>query len=287
MSPRFAKCLPAAVVPLALAAPSPAAAIPGLQLTQGDSLSNRDEPFKLASAKCPLGKLVVGGGAQVLDGDRKLVRLSGLWPYKPEDPTTGRASFSATAEAVNHTRAYDWSLRAYAVCATREALPGYFIARDTSPYSAKTFETAAAICPSGTFAYGAGATVHTSAGSWGSGKVWLQLNRTSGPLDISRAAARVLPGFGGRWELQSYAICAQWRDQLFADGTVAPGAEATDRCFIGFTHGVGGGGGLTDGGPVWLEKIQPHADLRGVDVALTGALHPSIGGMVAHQTCAF
>ena len=68
---------------------------------------------------------------------------------------------------------------------------------------------------------------------------------------------------------------------------MAPGAEASDRCFIGFTHGVGGGGGLTDGGPVWLEKIQPHADLRGVDVGLTGALHPSIGGMVAHQTCAF
>ena len=65
------------------------------------------------------------------------------------------------------------------------------------------------------------------------------------------------------------------------------GREVQRPCLFGFTHGIGGGGGLSDGGPVWLDKIKPHADLQGVDVSLTGALDPSIGGMVAHQTCAW
>ena len=37
---------------------------------------------------------------------------------------------------------------------------------------------------------------------------------------------------------------------------------------------------------MWLEKNAPHGDLQGADVALTGALAPFIGGMVAHETCA-
>ena len=42
-------------------------------------------------------------------------------------------------------------------------------------------------------------------------------------------------------------------------------SDASDRCLLGFTHGIGGGGGLTDGGAVWLKKVEPHADLMGVD----------------------
>jgi hypothetical protein len=277
-----------AVAALALViAPRPAPAIPGLERVQGDSLFNRDEPHKVAIAKCPPGKLVVGAGAEVLDGDRTLVRLIGVRPSRPQDPSTTGGSVTASAESANLTRAYDWSLRAYAVCATAEALGNYFIVSVTSPYSAKAFETASARCTNGRVVYGAGAQVSNTAGGSASGKVWLQLYRTSQPLDISRATGRAMPGFDGGWRLRSYAICAVWRDQLFADGTIAQGAEASDRCFTAFTHGIGGGGGLTDGGPVWLDKIRPHVDLRGVDVSLTGALDPSIGGMLAHQTCAF
>lgn len=52
-------------------------------------------------------------------------------------------------------------------------------------------------------------------------------------------------------------------------------------------HGLGGGGGLADGGPAWLCKIYPTGDPRQVQVELTGALYPSMAGMVANATCAF
>jgi hypothetical protein len=50
------------------------------------------------------------------------------------------------------------------------------------------------------------------------------------------------------------------------------------------THGSGGGEGLSDGGPLWLRTIAPHADLSGVDIAVNAPIAPSIGAMVAHQT---
>ena len=60
---------------------------------------------------------------------------------------------------------------------------------------------------------------------------------------------------------------------------------ATDRCADGYyTHGLGGGAGITDSGPVWLKSIRPHNDLRGVSVVMTGP--SSTAGVVAHQTCA-
>jgi hypothetical protein len=62
---------------------------------------------------------------------------------------------------------------------------------------------------------------------------------------------------------------------------------ATTTCPGGYrTHGIGGGGGITDSGPSWLNRLYPHADLRGVTTTMTGPLHPSIGAMVTHQICA-
>ena len=276
-----------AIAAALLAAPQPAAAIPGLERVQGDSLFNRGEPLKLAVAKCPPGKVVVGAGAEVLDGERTSVRLIAVRPNKSEDPSKWGGSVTAVAESANRTQLYDWSLRAYAVCAYAGALDRYWIARDASALSSSTFKETSARCPDYTHTYGAGAVVQTG-DNWGTrGKAWLQLIRTTGPLDGSRATGRELPGFDGNWQLYSYAICAVWQNQLFADGSLAAGSEASDRCLFGYTHGIGGGGGLWDGGPIWLDEIKPHADLQGVDVSLTGALDPSIGGMVAHQTCAW
>jgi hypothetical protein len=286
MSSRFHHCLARvlgpAVAALWLAAAQPAAALPGLELVQQESVENRDEPHKRAVARCPDRKYVVGGGGKVLDGFRTRVGLTTLWPGRPPVGSPRGGTFVAVAEAVNGTRPYDWSLMAYAICAPREALALYHVARSTTPSSSQVFKPHSARCADHTHTYGSGAEVNTH-----TGKAFVQLYRTSGPLDIARATARAVPGFHEGWELTSYAICAVWRDQLFADGTIAPGPEASDRCWFGFTHGIGGGGGLTDGGPVYLKKVEPHPDLMGVDVALTGALDPSIGGMVAHQTCAW
>jgi hypothetical protein len=167
-----------------------------------------------------------------------------------------------------------------------------------------TFQHVASRCPDGTVAWGSGAEIHAinSEGRQApSGQIGLQLMRTSGPLDIVRATGREsVTGHPGRWHLSAYAICAKrlitganprpWilvDPELHADGNVSSGTYASARCPDGFrTHGLGGGGGITDGGPAWLQSIAPHFDLKGVEVRMTGLLNPSIGGMVAHQTCA-
>jgi hypothetical protein len=231
---------------------------------------------------------VVGAGAEVLDGERTLVRLAAIRPNKPSDPSTQGGSVTAFAESANRVDTYDWSLRAHAVCASAAALPGYQVVSHAVAPSSRAFQQTSARCPTGYVTYGSGGLVQSSPGHWGTnGKAWLQLYRTSQPLDIARTTGRAMPGFDGRWQVFSYAICASWQNQLFADGTIAQSSDATDRCFTGFTHGLGGGGGLSDGGPVWLDEVRPHADLMGVDVSLTGPLNPAIGGMVAHETCAF
>jgi hypothetical protein len=278
----------AAIGALQLAAPDPASAVAGLQLVQGDSFENRDEPFKYATAVCPSGKVVVGGGGEVLDGSRTLVRLKSLYPHTA-DPPALRSSFNAMADAVNETRAYDWTLRAYAICVNRSALSSYSIVRSpSSSQDPATVKTATAVCPSGTVAYGSGASAGLNPNGAADGKVWLQLNRTGGNNDLSRAVGRALPGYNESWSVSSWAICARPLGGIHFDGAISQGAEASDRCASGFrTHGIGGGGApFMDGGPAWLDKIAPHPDLRGVDVTLTAPLYPSIGGMVAHQRCA-
>jgi hypothetical protein len=177
-------------------------------------------------------------------------------------------------------------MQGYAVCANRDALDGYVIKHKTVQVSSR-FQHTAASCPSGTVAYGSGADVHLPGRNEGdaNGQVGLQLIRTSGPLDISRGAGRANNTFSGTWELTSWAICAKPAFGVHAEGTVVQGAFGTHACkTLGDqVTGPGGGGGLTDGGPVWLQVIYPYANLRRVDVQLTGT---PIGGMVASAVCA-
>lgn len=266
------------VVGAQLAGPEPAAAIPGLERKGHWVLS--DEPFKRVRAQCPAGKDVIGGGAWADDGGRKKVRLTSMQPLHDYGGETD--FFEAVAEAPHLFSGYDWHLGAFAICAN--PLPGYKVVHGQfTERSSKTFQTAVAGCPSGTVAYSAGATI-----LWAEGRVGLQLSRTSGPLDITRAAARedTVP-FAGEWQLASSAVCAAPRNGIHAEGEIAQGSEASSTCDgTSLVHGAGGGGGLTDGGPVWLQKVYPRHGLKAVDVALTGPLNPSIGGMVAHHTCA-
>jgi hypothetical protein len=266
-----------------LATASPAAAVSGLQRSDGYSgLDTR--PWKRAIATCPADKHVIGGGASVSESDEQgLVRLTSLLPY--------RDTFQVDAEAPGLRSDLRWSVYAYAICADKTALPQYTIVPG-SVTSSKAFQTAAARCPTGTVAFGSGAQIMAIGGpnaAFAQGQIGLQLNRTSGPLDISRATAREsAAGYPGQWSLTSYAICAQPRGTIHSEATVTPGATATgsNTCASGFTHGPGGGGGLTDGGPVWLQQIYPSLDKRTVTVAMTGPLAASVGGLVAQQTCA-
>jgi hypothetical protein len=286
-----------------LAAAQPAAAVPGLVLKTEVSAWN-DVPSKGALVDCPGDPgdyVVVGAGAKVYDGGRHLVRLTRVMPNRRKLISNYRYFVQVKAEAPGLSRDFAWYIKAYAVCARDFGLDDYsmpsaFIHNGAST----TFDHVEAVCPDGKVAYAAGAEV------WGvdgqgqeisTGQLGLQLNRTSGPLDITRATAREsAAGYNGAWRLRSRAICAKrvmfWpghpyypqNSGIHVDGNLFLSTQGTTYCDDGFlVHGIGGGGGTTDGGAAFLQSLYPTDDLHGMTVAMTGV---PIGGMIAHHTCA-
>jgi hypothetical protein len=277
----------ASVGALQLAVADPAEAIDGLTRRGHHGLKN-NEPLKGASADCPAGMRVVGGGGSVDDGGRRAVKLIDLHPYSPGGgyPDT----FIAAAEAPHLTRSFEWRISAFALCAPSSSLRSYQIVGDYVYNStSKPFEDHFVRCPAGTVAYSSGGFVSNGGvdGGLAGGELGLQMVRTSGPMDIARSTARETLGYDKPWSLSTYAVCAQPQGDIHTDGGLSQGSTVTASCDPGYqVHGPGGGGGLTDGGTSWLQKIYPHYPPTGVDVALTKPLDPSIGGMIAHFTCA-
>lgn len=289
-APRLGLAMLAAVVAIVgavqLTVAEPADAIPGLTRKGHHGLMN-NEPSKHAFAKCPDGMRVLGGGGEVNDGGRRSVKLVALIPYSPGGGIPDH--FGAFAESPHLTRSFDWRVSAYALCAPASSVGSHEIVGEfVSNNASAPFVTASAPCPSGTVAYGSGAMVSTvGGGGLASGEVGLQMTRTSGPMDIARSAGRETLGFAEPWSLGSYAICAQPQGDIHVEGALSQGAEVGASCPSGYqVHGPGGGGGLIDGGTAWLQKIRPRYPPTGVDVALTKPLNPSVGGMIAHFTCA-
>jgi hypothetical protein len=123
----------------------------------------------------------------------------------------------------------------------------------------------------------------------------LQMVRTDGPLGIGRATAREgANGYSGDWTLTSSAVCAKPLGSIHAETDVAPRPLDTilsHSCGANeWTRGIGGGGALTDGGPVWLRTLAPVLDgtnlPKGVVVGMTGPLAPAIGGVGVLHSCA-
>ncbi|HWM07998.1 MAG TPA: hypothetical protein VNO82_01595 [Solirubrobacteraceae bacterium] len=255
---------------------SPAAAFPELDRRAEASLDTATGA-KEVRAHCKAGWEVIGGGGFVDDHGRKHARLTGLMPR--HDYGGSGDFFEARAETPYLGETFAWKLTAYAICVRTSAIDGYEIAWDFGePARSSRFRTAAARCPAGKVAYGAGAGLVDA-----NGRVGLQLNRTSGPLDISRATAREDGSYDDDWRLGSVAVCAYPEGGIHAEDLIDPGADATMTCASGRIHGPGGGGGLTDEGPGWLRKIYPSGDLRSVQVGLTAKI--ASGDMIVHSTC--
>ena len=241
-------------------------------------------PVKSAEAYCPTGTLPAGGGGWVDDDGSNLVRLTGLIPRPRLGPPGQEGGyFEAVAEApADLDRPFNWSVSAFALCAAGSALAGYTLEFADSVGDHRSFQTAQAFCPPGTVAFGARAQVQEVY----RGHVGLQLVRTSNPLDSARAAAHDDERLVGPWHVTAIAVCAEPAGGIHAEGELDPGPAAAATCESGFVHGPGGGGLSSGGGPVWLNKIYPNANLRTVSVGMTGPLDPSVGDMVTHMTCA-
>lgn len=279
----------AAVVALQTATPERALAIDGIERVP-QTWERDDAAVKSLPIVCPPGKLALGGGVEIDDGFRDRVRLTQFEVLQGFD-----YAFFVRAESEFGTRAFQWSLTGFALCADRETLrdADYTIVNRTveNPTSKRFMSSTSPTCPSGTVAYSAGARIENPGNSSVFGLIGLQLVRTDAPMSIGRGTARETDAGGGfpyDWTLDVSAVCAK---RLGSPHVAAAGADPTDphyataKCGPEFVHGAGGGAsapGFSDPGPTWLKAIFPLSGPKSLLVRTTGTQY----GPVAWATCA-
>jgi len=256
---------------------APAAAVPGLVRRESLPEAANSTWYRQAWANCPSsGYRVVGAGAELI-GAGNQVRLTTVHPFTSD---TGGSVF-VRAEEFDTGFAGNWRLMAYAICAPVGSVPGYQIVSGKTPDTSTVFQQATARCPGTKRVIGVGGGIlHAN------GQVGLQLLRPANPLDISRATAREdADGYAANWSVTSYAICADRIESAAVYGQVADGSGAQANCPPDKKlHSGGGGGGLTDSGPVWLDLLYPFDNMRTWWVAMTGT---PTGGLSVGALCAF
>lgn len=245
----FSGLLTAAGLNVATAAP--AAAIPGLGNTSVATAVNSNV-FKAATAMCPAGQRVIGGGARltVASGEVSITRLA---------PNATADGYEAFAYEDFDGFAGAWGLIVVAICAPTP--PGYTIVTAASPVGSPPTASITATCPAGLQVLGTGGAVVP-----GRGVVLLTGIVPSAPVNptaVTVLGAEIAGGFAGGWNVQAWAICAA----PVAGNVVAATTSVfdstspklqTSSCPAGLAvHGVGFqfGGGI---GEIFLNAAIPN-----------------------------
>jgi hypothetical protein len=185
---------PAAAVAASAIPPGTVHAVPGQSLVD-------TQPAKSASAKCPSGERVLGGGAFTVGGVHAVITQ--LRPIH----TTGGDSFKVSAAADQFGIAVAWGFQVFAFCAPApSALELEIISHTNQPTSNGT-DQAGTVCPAGKSLISAGGKIDN-----GKGQVDLNLfTNSSGPFVSGSAAAAKedLDGFGGTYTVTGYSVCAK------------------------------------------------------------------------------
>lgn len=241
----------------------PAASASASTVVQGASATNSVN--KSATASCPAGMRVFGGGGDIVGGGHE-VALTGLRPVSTFSGGAFHDSFVASAEEDDSGYAANWTIYAYAICGS--ALPNMTLQSSTltsSPGSDRLSTSAG--CPTGTAPVGFGAQI-----TGGNGNVVLNSllgNYTVGPYGTpngwSSAQSFVdQTGYSGTWSQTSYAVCAspppglsyQFVDSVYnaADDKSA----SVDHCPAG-TRAYGAGGYISYlTGQLHFDRMVPH-----------------------------
>ncbi|HEU5109234.1 MAG TPA: hypothetical protein VFT95_11885 [Micromonosporaceae bacterium] len=265
-------CGVAALLAVPLLVPAtPASAVPGVNWNINSS-GWSSASTRTVKVDCPSGQRVLGGGGWANDNGARTVMLTELRPIR-----AGLDSFQASA--VEPTRGFSasWQLNVYAICAPAPA--GHEIREASTSSGSPTFAGVDARCGSGRRAIQAGARITTST----PGTVALHMVRTDGPLTIGRATARETTSSGVTWSLTAYVVCVSGVPNQHVEGQVSAGPDALMGCRSGRLHGIGGGGGLYDMGPYWIQGVVPNSNLGAGAVYMTGAIPEQ---MAMHITCA-
>jgi hypothetical protein len=230
---------------------SPALAVPGYTVVSVTSATD-SEGFKVANPVCPSGKVLLGGGADIVGGGHN-VQLAGINLAPLGAPAN---SVWASANESGAGWSGNWYLIGYAVCGT--ILPGYEVVQASSAASpGSTIATAVATCPAGKKLIGAGAA--------SAGKTGYVLDTMDVSADLTNVYVETI---ATEWAIPgtaplavAYAVCVNpvpGLERVSASSVYDSNDKVlTVACPAGkLLHGVGGGmtGALGQG---YLDLLAP------------------------------
>lgn len=166
-------------------------------VVQANSGAASSAAVQTATAACPRGTRVFGGGGDIVGGNHGVA----LTTMKPVSTVLGD-SFTVTATEDGLGYAGSWNVFAYAVCGTASNLS---VQRATVSASGGPRLSVGTLCPAGTAALGMGAEI---AGGSGHAVLNTVLATTATPGAVAAAFADE-HGFAGTWSLTAYAVCGQ------------------------------------------------------------------------------
>lgn len=208
---------------------------------------------KSATASCPSGQRVLGGGAAITGVNVNAV----ITELQPIHAASGDGFKASGADP--STAPAGWRVTAYAFCSAVPASLGVEIVSHVNPPTSAGTDQARTQCPGGKFLVGAGGRIDN-----GQGHVDLGLTTGgSGTFVFSSAAfaKKGRDGFDGSYTVTGYSVCAQG---AFGDiqqvksttATTAPSQTADTACPSGF-H-VTGLAGNTSAPGTHLGNLTPR-----------------------------
>jgi hypothetical protein len=166
--------------------------LPGLVRTSGSTPASSLD-IKIALARCPAGKRLVGAGYEVREGAGQVV-IQNVLPGSA-------AVFVTAAEEEPYTG--NWNVLAYAVCA--DPLPG--LTRVTQSARGSDFVSVLVGCPAGTVLLGGGFEMTGPPGQMTVEAFLPRPTGTAPPTALTVRAEEEDP-FAHEWVLTGHAICA-------------------------------------------------------------------------------
>jgi hypothetical protein len=221
-----------------------------------------DSSNKLDNANCPADKWLTGAGGEITGGLGQ-VALKWLSPFAQPGQPPPEGMQALSAEDDDGTDA-NWSMRAYAICAT--LLPGLQLVEVVSPSDNSAPKSVTASCPAGKRVVGAGGRIDGALGA----EVAMQFVPNAALTSVTASGVEDEDGTTVDWSVTAKAVCAtappglqrvSATSELHSDGEVK---AVSASCPAG-KNVLGTGVEIPGGaGQVVLDDVFPNATLTRV-----------------------
>ncbi len=246
--------------------------------------SGADSETKLMNAPCPADMQPTGAGGDITGGLGQ-VELKWISPFT--NVGGGRGVQALGVEDVDGTT-INWSMRAYAICAT--PLPGYQLVEAVSPNDNSSPKSVTATCPAGKRLIGAGGRVDAP----GSHVPMQQFTPNPALTSVTATGVEDEAGTNANWSVTAQALCAtappglqlvSATSEFHSEGEVK---AVSASCPAG-KNLLGTGAGILGGaGQVAFDDVLPNATLTRVLVTGVEDQNGFAGdwGVTAYAICA-